>query len=301
MLGQMKQDALTEIKGIGKAREAILQRTLGVFTFQDLADQSVDAVKAAFKGEGHAISQKAIEEMIASAHQLAVLTEETFANLAPTKGKKAASTDWVPFASFGVELQARDVDGRRETQTVSHFMEGDISKTAHGILEENVINWMKEVAGETPSQPEVGVPASSPDIVEKQFDKMGALSLAQILLKQNSTMKTVLFDEGFNEDSLGFIKSDQSWQIDLQLWGKDNDQIQIEALQIQLFVRNLTRGSNEVFTPTYHLESNNQIRVSKTIKRAQLPPGHYRLSIMLREKQHMSSVNYIELPTLHII
>lgn len=150
VLGREKDD-LTEIKGIGVARERWLRESLNVHTFQDLAALSVDEIELELKAEGRAVPRNEINEWIAEAQELAATaTPSTQQSIEPevveaetTVNSAFVEGEWKPFASFVVEFQTLQAAGQTvEQRTKVHYMEGDKSETWPYVERERLCQWM---------------------------------------------------------------------------------------------------------------------------------------------------------------
>ena len=158
---------LTLIKGIGPARQQWLRQSFGVRSYADLAALLPDDIEAMLKADGQIARRSAVEEWVAQAQTLSgtavprpllTLPADEFA-------------DWHPFASFVVEIQAREEDGRTAaTRTAVQHIERDKNATWPGIEREKLCNWIvaqvdEEVQRLTPLAPIVVPPAPQTAVV----------------------------------------------------------------------------------------------------------------------------------------
>jgi hypothetical protein len=198
-------DNLTEITGIGEARQRWLRESFDIRTFQDLASLSVGQIEDKMKADGLIISRKAIEAWLAQARELASQAGDT---LQPEAELPAEVTNamprgngWKPFAAFVVEYQTREIAGQiTERRTVAHHMEEDVGKEWLGIEGSQLCQWMlDQIRNQVPlpegertslqSQPVIASPARKPP---------AAVKITQIRIHQpaNSTAPVQQIEAG---------------------------------------------------------------------------------------------------------
>lgn len=129
-------DNLTEITGIGPARQQWLREALGVRTYEDLAALAVEDVESRLRADGQIPSRAAIEKWLRQARELAAA--------APAEANSPVGEDgWKPFASFVVEFQVRERLGQaRQRRTAVHYMEEDRGASWPGIEHKRLCRWM---------------------------------------------------------------------------------------------------------------------------------------------------------------
>lgn len=137
---------LTIIKGIGPARQQWLRQSFGVRTYDDLARLLPDEIEAMLKADGQIARRRAVEEWVAQAQALS----DTYVVRPLLTLPADEYADWHPFASFVVEIQAREEDGRTAaTRTAVQHIERDTNATWPGIEREKLCNWIvAQVDGE---------------------------------------------------------------------------------------------------------------------------------------------------------
>lgn len=140
-----RADDLSRIKGIGPARQRWLNEVLGVYTFADLANLSVDAVHTELK-TGQVVSRSDIAEWLEQAKQLASVQ----------KRQRAPENGWHPVASFVVEYQKNKRTGAM--RTAIHHMEADKTQEWPGVEYNEVCFWMVQQLGEIPAENPVQIP-----------------------------------------------------------------------------------------------------------------------------------------------
>ena len=126
---------LTLIKGIGPARQQWLRQSFGVRSYADLAALLPDDIEAMLKADGQIARRSAVEEWVAQAQTLSGTAAPRPLLTLPAD----EFADWHPFASFVVEIQAREEDGRTAaTRTAVQHIERDKNATWPGIERELV-------------------------------------------------------------------------------------------------------------------------------------------------------------------
>ncbi|MEZ4514789.1 MAG: hypothetical protein R3C62_23190 [Chloroflexota bacterium] len=152
---------LTIIKGIGPARQQWLRQSFGVRSYADLAELSPDDIEAMLKADGQIARRSAVEEWVAQAQVLSGTAVSRPLLTLPAD----EFADWHPFASFVVEIQAREEDGRTAaTRTAVQHIERDKNATWPGIEREKLCRWIvaqvdEEVQQLAPPSQAVIVPA----------------------------------------------------------------------------------------------------------------------------------------------
>lgn len=181
-LSDQEHDDLTIIKGIGPARLRWFIESLGVRTFQDLAELSVEDIESRLKADNQIASRKSIKDWIAEAYDLAAMAKPAAKQTSASENMKAErqlndtvekntstsepveSADgddngepsstirengWKPFASFVVEFQERPADDKTiEYRTTAHHVEADTNKEWPGIERDQQCHWMLDQIGD---------------------------------------------------------------------------------------------------------------------------------------------------------
>ena len=145
-------DDLTQIKGIGPARQQWLRASFHIRTFQDLAALTIDEIEAQLKAVGQIASRRHIDQWLVQAKQLLVAHDQTARQVAGSAesantaaGTQPGKGDWKPFASFVVEFQTHTREGHiQEQRTKVHHIEGDTCAHWPGIETERLSWWMLE-------------------------------------------------------------------------------------------------------------------------------------------------------------
>lgn len=149
----LEYDDFTAIKGIGIARSQWLQESFDIHTYQELASLKVSKIETQLKAEGKIVARSAIEDWIEQARQLSSVTNThlSIRHGAPSSdlvhkiNTTANQNGWMPFASFLVYFQSREVKAEDLVyQTLVHYMEKDHETSWPGIEVSSVCDWMSE-------------------------------------------------------------------------------------------------------------------------------------------------------------
>ena len=125
-------DDLTQIEGIKEGWQRQLRQSLGVRTYQDLADLSSDEIRSGLKPSP---GKSRGEAWIRQAQELATASK---------------SSKWKTDASFVVDFQSRTTETEGEQrQTKVHHMEKDKNAEWPGIKNVELCRWMLKQMGET--------------------------------------------------------------------------------------------------------------------------------------------------------
>jgi hypothetical protein len=135
-----RQDDLTQISGIGVARQRWLRETMGVRTYDDLAALDPAALESTLREEGKIIAPGDIQVWIEQARELTVI------QTSPHSGPEVPGDAWHPVASFVVEYQQQGGDAALYRTRV-HQMETGESKTFSGVAFGPVCEWIEAHSG----------------------------------------------------------------------------------------------------------------------------------------------------------
>jgi len=140
---EQSPDDLTEIPGIGTAKQRWLQTKLGIYTFQDLAIASATEIEADLRADRCFISQREIEQWIAQAKER-IANSPSLILPAPIAAP-VPTNEWQTIASFTVQHQVRHVNGAIEQRTLTQHHETNQAVTWSLSPEpfQEVQQWMK--------------------------------------------------------------------------------------------------------------------------------------------------------------
>lgn len=244
------QHDLTRIKGIGPARQHWLQTTLGVHTFQALAQLAPEDVVQRLRVARQIVPRQTVDEWIAQARLLA--------EALPAYG----GNGWQAVASFVVEIQRGD-EGVR---TVVQHIETDRNGVWPGMEPERLCDWLvAQVAAEVAVGATVEVTAVSPS-------PPATLPVIQQVQVFQPVTAAVPLMAGYDKRPLpGLIQSAEPFRLLAILATSEPC-----AGQVHFRVRNLVSGEKvslgngrlQPHTPTTH---------AAHLPTATLPPGLYHL------------------------
>lgn len=280
---------LTVIRGIGLARQRWLSESFNVRTFRDLAALSAEEIESRLKAEGQIASRSEIEQWIARAQELAAA---------------AGEGDWKPFASFVVEFQAREVEGRaEERRTAIHYMEADKSETWPGIESDQLCQWMLDQVGEkVQREPEEGPPVEARPATVPSV----TVEITQIQAFQPPQNETPSAIGQAGRPFQGFVRSSEPFALKASfvltgLAAPDTTKRQI-TYSAQFHAYNLSTGERTHMgdtSPDTLAEGESSYKA--VLPEATLQPGVYRLWVLATLQGAPPTVGYLEVPMLQVV
>ena len=316
-------DDLTIVKGIGEKRQQWLQEALGIFTYQGLANLSVNEIESQLKADGHVASRNVIEGWIEQARELTSLVDanpqKSSGDVVETVDPKAdlskGKRSWSPFASFVVEFQTRLVAGLEEQRTTVHYMEEDTNAVWPGVEQEQLCRWMKGQAGEKvrpkSNEDNIDIPEDVGDVSELGEKKPVRVEIKELRAFHPPNMKTPTGVGKPGRPFMGFIRSMEpcTFKVTCELVGASktkNYQDLLANYHVQLHARNLSMGNTtrvdmrDAGTDESKMVPGEAAFIVPLAKTS-LQPGMYRFGIVVRENSPLSSINYLEFPVLHVV
>lgn len=287
-------DDLTIIKGIGPARQQWLRQSFGVRTYADLALLLPDQIEAMLKADGQIARRSAVEEWVAqaqtltgtgSARPLLKLPSDEFA-------------DWHPFASFVVEIQSREENGRTAaTRTAVQHIERDKNATWPGIEREKLCNWIvAQVDAEaqqftqahTLRQP-VTAPIA-PTVLHVAMLELSQPPHTTVIYRPERPLPIILCaNQPFTTRLTLTLDPPLSVRTDV-------------AVRVQSYIHGLqSRLELEETAVTTHHLAPNQETISQKLGSTTLTAGQYRLQLYATLPGSSTPSSYLELPLLQII
>jgi len=306
---------LTVIKGIGPTRQQWLREALHVYTLQDLAALTPDAIETQLKAEGRTAARSEIEAWIAQAQKLTTVATPPPAlpaasTVVATTPKATASadkvSDWRAFAQFGVEFLERSVPDAgtpaREYQTAVRYIETGRSATWPGLESQRLCAWMLEQIGEQVPQGVAEAPAVAPAPLLKTPIKV---SLTQVRVFQPPEAATPTAIGQAAQPMQGVIKSVEPFALEVAfelaepVAGDIAAQIPYHA---QYHVRHQITGASLHLGNT---ESSTLV-VGQTAYITRLPSttllaGLYRVQVLVSLQSRPPSLAYFEIPLLQVV
>ena len=219
-MSSSKHDDLTLIKFIGDETAAALAGELGIDTFADLAELSVDQISRALVDAGLARQSSGrveswIEEAALRTAAQRTATLETSTDAAGTASTPTtAAHDWRTEAEFVVEFQSRDIVQRvveQEHQIMVHEIETDVGEpfaVGDGAL---AFDWMLRQLETARHAEEVSpeeVVAAVPDhAVAPAAVGASALSVTYIEIEQPPYVARATVDQAPENRNLGAVRT----------------------------------------------------------------------------------------------
>jgi hypothetical protein len=319
-LRDRESDDLTTIKGIGPARQKWLRQSLDVRTFQDLAALSGDEIESQLKAEGRTVLRDEIEEWIAQAqdHVARHLRSDGVVESAIEAGVEghspAEESAWKPFASFVVEFQARRVaSGAEEQRTAVHYVEADRTEVWPGVTGERLWQWMLDQVGEKLySEPE-----------ESRAEKPGArdagplagvqpisVSPATVTITQLGAFQPPQTEAPnavgrAGQPFQGYVRGGASFALkaSFELVEPDAAEARNEhrTYRAQFYAHNPATGTT-TFMGTTEPKTlvKGQSSYSAVLPAVSLPPGIYRLRVMVTLQGTPRALGFLEVPLLQV-
>jgi len=309
-----RDDDLTAIKGIGSARQQWLRESLNIRTFQDLAARSVDEIESRLKAAGQIASRSKIAHWIVQAQRLATAEPAPQTRMRPADSKVRVinsppgekGNGWRPFASFVVEFQTRQVEGRAaEQQTAIHYMEADRGETWPGIEARQLCQWMLDQIGERAiprSEPDkapsvTAYPATAPPVTVK-------IAQAQAFQPPQAETPTALGKAG--RPFLGFVRSSEPFALRVLFGLGGHAAINVTKKRItyraQFHAYDLSTGKRTRLgdsEPDTLVEG--EMSYSATLPEIRLQPGMYRLQVLTTLQDRPPVMGYLEVPLLQVV
>jgi hypothetical protein len=328
-------DDLMTIKGIGRARQQWLKESLGVRTFGDLAALSADEIETRLKAAGQVISRSEIKRWIAQAQELAADSLSQMELTGAETGEEAAfplaqsepspqlavsaraaageiansppkEGEWQPFASFVVEFQARQVEGRAaERRTTVHYMEADRSKTWPGTEGEHLCRWMLDQVGERAqrrTEPEEGRPVEA----RRAAGPPVTVEITQIQAFQPPKTRAPIGIGRAGQPFSGFVRSDEPFElvVSFALAGPAAPEIAKKQVtyRAQFYARRRPTGERAHLgdtEPGALVEGD--LAYTTRLPQASLGPGVYRLWALVTLQSTPPSMGQFEVPLLQVV
>lgn len=297
-INEMIFDDLTIIKGIGPARQQWLRQSFGVRTYADLAQLQPDQIENKLKADGQIARRKAIEEWVGQARALAANegTTAVFPLNRPLLAVSASDENWHPFASFVVEIQAREEEGRAAaTRTAVQHIERDTNAIWPGIEREKLCQWIvAQVDAEvqqftqeqTSQQPSPIVSPTGLRVVSIEFQQDNSSTSYRperplpIILCANQPFLTYL--------TLALAEPPLT-HADV-------------VVEVQTYMRSLSSRltSQSSAVSTHHLAPH-QATITKKMGETTLSTGQYRLQLFANLQDSGTPPIHLELPLLQLI
>jgi hypothetical protein len=313
---------LTKIRGIGTTRKQWLN-ALGIYTIADLAQFSADDIEFRLKSEGRSLPQSELEEWIiqaqAQTETLASPSDSSLHNGSPSKGSVRANNvqdhnmsdhdvsdrcantikvkadnaiAWNSLASFRIDYQTRQAEGRSEQQTTIHYLDTGTTAQWTGFDTSHIQPWIQEQIEETFSQ--------------AKPENLGIPEITQLrIIQPPHSEQSLIADKTYPMFSSA-IRSDELFvlEVSLQFPGLvPTDFSQFISYQVRCIAHEVATG-----TMVNLGEISAQVPLSdRSIYRVWLSelifphPGIYRLKISATLQNKLATSGYFKVPMLQVV
>lgn len=323
-------DELTLIKGIGPARQRWFNESLGVRTFQDLAELSADELESRLKADKQIASRETIEAWIAEAQDRATAakpapqqnaaSDETGAektvnddvDAGDDDGKRRSATrrdGWKPLASFVIEFQERPGEDQAiEYRTSVHHMEADTSKEWPGIERDLHCQWMLDQIGdrigkepESKEQPLQEATAERLTVATSPVE----VRIAHVHAYQPPQADTPVGSGEAGQSFEGYLRGDQPFALEIIFDLEGESAVDLTAQQPVYIIRSYVQDQ---FTgESTHLSDaepgnlvKGELRYAAKLPRATLPPGEYRLFAFVNLQAASVRPDFVTFPVVNL-
>jgi hypothetical protein len=333
--GQRNAHDLTQIRGLEAAQQEWLQELLGIQTVQALAETTADQIESWFRAEGHIVSRSQIEDWIAQAQEIcsnpAPQLGENLANpqpslTTPNAGKEAtsggevssgvetgsgaehlpaakaeadsprspiANQDWQTIAQFDIQVQQRQQLGESDQQIVVRDSQTNQVTVWSGAEWEGFEGWWRsQFTLFSREQPPNTNPLS--------------LELTQITAIQPPLTHYLLDQKSAAVLGVSSLKSNYPFSLELsfQIRGSTAAQTAAEQVTYQVQVSLRDRASRAI-TPLTMTRSESfkegQFFYTTTFPGITLPPGLYRLQVLITLPEKLATPGCVEIPLLQLL
>jgi hypothetical protein len=307
-------DDLTAIKGIGPARQRWLRESLHVRTYEDLAALSIGQIASRLKADGQIASRSVIEAWLIRAGELAGSAGRSVTPHLESAGAKVANSlaregGWKPFASFVVEFQTREIEGRAgEHRTAVQHMEKDANRFWSGIESKNLCQWMlDQIRDKVGLEPEEYEPTQAQSAEAPSAARVSAkVKIRQMRVSQPPQSETPILRIEAGKPSEGSVKGDKPFTIEVDfevsgLAAVDKARKQIEC-GARSYAYELAKETSILLGDT----GLNPLKAGKstytfTLPEATLEPGSYRLYVIMTTQAALVIPDYLEVLRFRVL
>jgi hypothetical protein len=315
-------DDLTQIKGIGPARQKWLHDVLGVYMFRELAALSVDRVEKALKTSNKIASHGEVEYWIAEARELAAQKENLpspqelkYEAMVEKGAVQKLETGWRDAGMFIVKHQARrmdrgDVETRILAQSINVAPNGtwqdDLGKPT--LIEgEHLYNWMLEQIGTPNAQHQLESMSRLEPVVGVPEDPLSVRLVITQVSAMNESGAEISFPIEHSFPGLQeMLKVGPQFKLSTEFTLRGDNAYKI------------TRGDGEYCTRYYaknhatgerqHLGDSDwkpllagQLNYRSVLDNVTLTSGSYRLRVITTLRGNQPLLSFLELPLIQVL
>jgi len=324
---EKKHDDLTQITGIGAARQRWLAEVFGVRTYDDLAALSADAIEAQLNAESKPYSRSEIElwpqeaaELATKKAQLSIRTtaESSVSEVGNSPAKESNSKEamapraqggqWKPVATFIVEFQTRRTkDQVIEQRTKVNYHDTDQQVVWPGVESQRISRWMVEQAGDKlhPETEEI----QRPELIVNAQPQVAArlsVTVTRIGVYQPAGTEVPLALGKNGRPNFGAVNASNPFTLEAD-FELSEEATAIIGEQGILYTAKFY-AHNRLTGDKIHLgdaETGVLVRgeatYSAVLSNATLPRGTYRLQSLVTAQSEDAVPGYLELPMFHIV
>jgi hypothetical protein len=321
-------DDLTQITGIGAARQRWLAEVFDVRTYDDLAAISVDDIEAQLKKENKPYCRSDIELWPQEATKLAAkkmevieqnsikpLMSNTNSQVKKTKSENSASDfnndkeKWQQIAYFNITyLERWENDRVVERKTTINYHEADENDEWDGFETELIGQWIHEQAGDKlreEAQELLSVDPETEAVSDKVPPVRITLTITDLHIYQPAGEEIALASRKNGRPYTGTIQGDQPFDVEVEFEISKQENSILEKLEIPLRVQFYAK--NRSTKEKMHLgdaEScmmiNDRNSYTNKLTGIVLPTSSYRLRIVVIAEPENIVPGYLELPMLRV-
>jgi hypothetical protein len=315
-----RYDDVTVIKGIREKRQRTLKEKFRVSTLQDLANISDETTKAVAKALNGVSAEMVRGWSVEAREKLSLQRAVEQANSDPAGEANSPATrgEWKSSASFVVVFQARQMqDGTRQQRVKAHHKEADRhaiwpheGEEWPGLESTQPWEWMVEQLGErvepvptVEEEPPVEArPAESPPLAVPQ----ARLQVTQIRAFQPAQAETPIGTGRAGDLFRGTVQGSEPFALEasFELVETTGAELARErgTYRAKFYARNRSTGEcihlND--TEPQPLVGNKSPHTAK-LPGATLPPGNYKLQVLVQLECLPPILGYLEVPLLQVV
>lgn len=329
-----ERDDLTKITGIGRARQLWLAERFGVHTYDDLAALSADDIETQFKAENKPYSRSETEhwpqeaaELAAKKAQLSIRTtaESSVSEIGNSPAneiqpnepqpkeamaKRSQGGQWKPVATFIVEFQTRRTkDQVIEQRTKVNYHDTDQQVVWPGVESERIGRWMVEQAGDKLHQEIQEVPAVEPEaelVTEAALPVRLSVTVTDLRIYQPAGAEISLALGKNGQPYAGVIRAGYPFAVEADF--EIGEQATAVIGEREILYRAQFYTQNRSTRDKVHLGDaepgslfSGKANYSAMLSGIALPPGTYRLQIVVIAESENVVPGYLKLPMLRVV
>jgi hypothetical protein len=312
-------DDLTQVTGIGEARQRWLRQSFNIRFFQDLASLTVAQIEEKMKIDGLIISRKAIEAWLVQADELtsrvgeaSQLAEGPPAELhAEVSNAMPRENGWKPIASFVVEYQTREASEQlTEQRTVAHHMEEDRTRTWPGIEGKRLYLWIIDQIPQefARNQEELELPQQVQPLERSTAGTSSAavkITQLRILQPSNFTSPVQSIDPSMHFQASVLREQPFTFEVDFELVGPKAEQVARNKIGWSAETRTFDPASGtsqQLCESGQNSFEKGHLRYELSLPEISLQQGSYRVWVLITpERPSLALPDFMDIPKLLVV